>query len=68
MTEFNHVTASAVEFMETASYDNLSAEALRIGRRCIIDTLGLYLAGGLEGSVRMLAAVSGGTEGWVSRP
>lgn len=56
MSELHHVTASAVEFIEQASYDSLSSEALRIGRRCIIDTLGLYLAGGLEDSVRMLAA------------
>jgi 2-methylcitrate dehydratase PrpD len=63
MTELNHVTASAVEFIETASHDTLSAEALRIGRRCIIDTLGLYLAGGLEGSVRMLAADAAETGG-----
>ncbi len=56
MTALNHVTASAVEFIEAASYDGLSSEALRVGRRCIIDTLGLYLAGGLEGSVQMLAA------------
>lgn len=63
MTELNHVTASAVEFMESASYESLPAEALRIGRRCIIDTLGLYLAGGLEGSVRMLAADAAETGG-----
>lgn len=63
MTELNHVTASAVEFMEAASYDSLPAEALRIGRRCIIDTLGLYLAGGLEGSVQMLAADAAETGG-----
>ncbi|GAU82669.1 MmgE/PrpD family protein [Bosea sp. BIWAKO-01] len=63
MTELNHVTASAVAFIERASYDDLSAEALRIGRRCIIDTLGLYLAGGLEDSVRMLAADAAETGG-----
>ncbi|MGO4736295.1 MmgE/PrpD family protein [Bosea sp. 2KB_26] len=63
MTELNHVTASAVAFIERASYDDLPVEALRIGRRCIIDTLGLYLAGGLEDSVRMLAADAAETGG-----
>ncbi len=56
MTELNHVTAAAVDYIEQASFGSLPAEALRIGKRCIIDTLGLYLAGGLEASVQMLAA------------
>jgi 2-methylcitrate dehydratase PrpD len=56
MTELNHVTAAALDFIEQATYESLPEEALRIGRRCIIDTLGLYLAGGLEHSVQILAA------------
>ncbi|MCP4564544.1 MAG: MmgE/PrpD family protein [Bosea sp.] len=63
MTEIHHVTASAVAFIESATYGDLSTEALWIGRRCIIDTLGLYLAGGLESSVRMLAADAAETGG-----
>ena len=50
------MTAEAIRFVETVRYEDLPEEALRIGRRCMVDTLGLYLAGGLENSVQMLAA------------
>lgn len=50
------MTPEAIRFIETVRYEDLPEEALRIGRRCMVDTLGLYLAGGLEGSVKMLAA------------
>ena len=55
MSTKHQVTAEAISFIENVSYDALPAEALRIGKRCMIDTLGLYLAGGLEHSVQMLA-------------
>jgi 2-methylcitrate dehydratase PrpD len=48
------ITEKALRFVEAVSYDDLSAEALRIGRRCIVDTVGLYLAGSQEHSVRIL--------------
>ncbi len=50
-----NITAAALDFIEGVSFKDLPTEALRIGRRCMIDTLGLYLAGGLEHSVQMLA-------------
>jgi 2-methylcitrate dehydratase PrpD len=50
------ITAQGARFVEEATYESLPAEALRIGRRCIVDTLGLYLAGGLEPTVQILAA------------
>src|SRR5215470_17281416 len=50
------ITADAVRFIEHVAYQDIPAEALRIGRRCMTDTLGLYLAGGLEPTVQMLAA------------
>lgn len=55
MTETT-ITADGARFIENVSTKDLPAEALRIGRRCIVDTLGLYLAGGLEPTVHMLAA------------
>ncbi len=55
MSTKHNVTADAIEFIENVSYDTLPTEALRIGKRCMVDTLGLYLAGGLEHSVKMLA-------------
>lgn len=54
MSETN-ITAEGARFIENAATKDLSAEALRIGRRCIVDTLGLYLAGGLEPTVQILA-------------
>src|SRR5665647_1169909 len=55
MSAKHEVTADAIRFIETVQYSDLPAEALRIGKRCMVDTLGLYLAGGLEHSVQMLA-------------
>ena len=51
-----NITQQALRFVEDTIYDDLSAEALRIGRRCIVDTIGLYLAGSQEPSVRILMA------------
>jgi len=50
------ITRQALRFVETTAYADLSAEALRIGRRCIVDALGLYLAGSREHSVEILVA------------
>ena len=55
MTDTN-ITADAVRFIEQVGYKDIPAEGLRIGRRCMVDTLGLYLAGGLEPTVQILAA------------
>src|SRR5262245_5429292 len=51
-----NITADAVRFIEQVVYEDIPTEARRVGRRCMIDTLGLYLAGGLEPTVRILAA------------
>jgi 2-methylcitrate dehydratase PrpD len=48
------ITQQAIRFVENTRYADLPAEALRIGRRCIVDTIGLYLAGSREHSVRIL--------------
>jgi 2-methylcitrate dehydratase PrpD len=50
-----HATQDALRFIETVEYRDLPTEALKIGRRCIVDSVGLCLAGGLENSVRILA-------------
>jgi 2-methylcitrate dehydratase PrpD len=50
------ITRQALCFVETTGYADLSPEALRIGRRCIVDALGLYLAGSREHSVEILIA------------
>lgn len=50
------ITRQALRFVETTGYGDISGEALRIGRRCIVDALGLYLAGSREHSVEILIA------------
>ncbi|MDR6869386.1 2-methylcitrate dehydratase PrpD [Bosea sp. BE125] len=50
------ITRQALHFVETTGYADLSPEALRIGRRCIVDALGLYLAGSREHSLEILIA------------
>ncbi len=50
----SNITAQALQFIEGLSHADLTPEALRIGRRCLVDTVGLCLAGGSEHSVRIL--------------
>ena len=39
------ITGDAVSFIESVTYDHIPTEALRIGIRCVLDGLGLYVAG-----------------------
>ena len=48
-------TEAAAEFVQNITYDAVPAEALRIGTRCLIDGLGLFVAGSEEHSVKILA-------------
>jgi 2-methylcitrate dehydratase PrpD len=48
-------TAAAAEFVENVTYNDVPAEALRIGTRCLVDGLGLFVAGSEEHSVKILA-------------
>ncbi len=48
-------TAAAAEFVANVSYNGIPAEALRIGTRCLLDGLGLFVAGSEEHSVKILA-------------
>ena len=43
--EGTHITEDAATFIETVTFDDIPAEALRIGTRCMIDGFGLYVAG-----------------------
>lgn len=49
------ITRSLCEFVEALSYDAIPADALAIARRCILDGLGLYVAGSDEEGVVCLA-------------
>ncbi|MEM9210778.1 MAG: MmgE/PrpD family protein, partial [Pseudomonadota bacterium] len=56
MPEGTTITDEAVAFVESVTFANIPEEALRIGKRCIIDSLGLYVAGSEEESIGILRA------------
>src|SRR4029077_15822361 len=47
-------TAAAAAFVEKVTFADIPTEALRIGTRCLLDGLGLFVAGSEEHSVRLL--------------
>src|SRR5918992_520742 len=47
-------TAAAAAFVENVTWNAIPAEVRRIGTRCLLDGLGLYVAGSEEHSVRLL--------------
>jgi 2-methylcitrate dehydratase PrpD len=50
-----HVTEDAVRFAEAVVFDDIPDEAVRIAKRCVLDGLGLFVAGTAEPSVQILA-------------
>lgn len=65
MSTINNITEQACLFVENLSFEKIPTEAIRIGRRCVADALGLYIAGTDEPSVAILSAAAaeqGGTE------
>lgn len=53
-TEETSVTKEVAQFVAHLTYEALPDEALRIGKRCILDGLGLILAGSFEKCTRVL--------------
>ena len=47
-------TAAAAAFVQDVGFADIPAAALRIGTRCLLDGLGLFVAGSQEHSVRLL--------------
>jgi 2-methylcitrate dehydratase PrpD len=47
-------TAAAAAFVENVGFADIPAEAMRIATRCLLDGLGLFVAGSEEHSVRLL--------------
>ncbi|HYJ16865.1 MAG TPA: MmgE/PrpD family protein [Candidatus Limnocylindria bacterium] len=47
-------TAAAAQFVETITFEAIPADALRIGTRCLLDGLGLFVAGSEEHTVQLL--------------
>ena len=39
------ITEDAATFIENVTFDKIPAEAIRVGTRCVVDGLGLYVAG-----------------------
>ena len=68
MTTHSDITAQAIRFIERTTYADLPEEALVIGRRCMVDTVGLYLAGSQEQSVRILIEDALGQGGRADAP
>ncbi len=56
-------TQAAAEFVERCTFDAIPLEALRIGTRCLLDGLGLFVAGSEEHSVKILAEEAEATGG-----
>jgi 2-methylcitrate dehydratase PrpD len=48
-------TAAAAKFVEGVGMNDIPTEALRIGTRCLLDGLGLFIAGSEEHTVQILA-------------
>jgi 2-methylcitrate dehydratase PrpD len=48
-------TAAAAAFVEGVRFNDLPGEVVRIGTRCLLDGLGLFVAGSQEHSVKILA-------------
>ena len=48
-------TTAAADFVQNVTYNAIPADALRIGTRCLLDGLGLFVAGSAEHSAQILA-------------
>ena len=53
------VTRNAARFTATLQHGEIPSEAVEIGIRCILDTVGLYVAGLSEASVQIVAGLAG---------
>jgi 2-methylcitrate dehydratase PrpD len=54
MTTTKTATGAVVEFVQSARLADFPAEALTIGKRCIVDGLGVMLAGSTQDAGRLL--------------
>ena len=58
-----NTTAAAASFVEGVTYDAIPPDAVRIGTRCLLDGLGLFVAGAEEHSVQIIADEAAQTGG-----
>ncbi len=61
--ETMHITEDACRFVESVRFEDIPAEALRIGTRCLLDGLGLFAAGSDHETAVILAKVAEETGG-----
>jgi len=54
----HHITKEVARFIEQMDFNRLPAEALRIGKRCVLDGLGLILAGSRQQCTRIVREFS----------
>jgi 2-methylcitrate dehydratase PrpD len=52
------ITKDAAQFVETVAFGHLPGEVLRVGTRCLLDGLGLYVAGSDHECVTVLARLA----------
>jgi 2-methylcitrate dehydratase PrpD len=62
MTTTKTATGAVVEFIQSARFADFPAEALTIGKRCIVDGLGVMLAGSTQDAGRILHEHVQGTD------
>ena len=60
--EDSQITVAAAEFIEQSRYDDIPADALTIGRRCVLDGMGLQAAG-LDHETTVLLAQAAADQG-----
>ncbi|MEM7502889.1 MAG: MmgE/PrpD family protein [Pseudomonadota bacterium] len=58
----SQITESAAQFIEQTRYDDIPSEALTIGRRCVLDGVGL-IAAGLDHETTVLLAQAAADQG-----
>jgi 2-methylcitrate dehydratase PrpD len=62
MTTTTTATGAVVDFIQSARFSDFPAEALTIGKRCIVDGLGVMLAGSTQDAGRILHEHVQGTD------
>ncbi|MDP7041594.1 MAG: MmgE/PrpD family protein, partial [Gammaproteobacteria bacterium] len=59
----SQITAAAAEFIEHVCYEDIPSDALTIGRRCVLDGMGLQAAGLDHETTVLLAQAAAGQGG-----
>ena len=57
-TEITRITKESADFVRNLSFDQLPAEAIRIAKRCILDGIGLMVAGSYEKCTQVITRFS----------